>query len=331
MQLTAEQIQIPDEVFQALKGKVFRTRTQRKVVFSVTIGQVFNYHPTTGRRIAPFSGPKVIAKLSPVSTQAIGEYGLNAIRSIIHDQNFVYEGQAESGEFIFYKKEVNFLLNGNLHHIPAAMKLLRVNGNTAEIEDVLDPAEYTYTYTVNRVKTTVNYSKEEVAEMIGVTPETLDELVYTKWTANSPDPQQNITSSFSLIRKEGQGYVTDLYINEEKTDPATYGQKFTHYGKKTTVRLNYVVYNDCTPATADASAGFEKGNFGTCAIAKNHSFSDPYTPSVDLDREFAILEARVCEQPETGKEYRISGHYNLKTEENIPGLIRKTGEGVVFI
>jgi len=329
--LTAEQINLPEEVFEALKGKVFRTRVTRKVTFGVQTGQVFNYHPTTGRRIAPFSGPKVFAKLGLPVSEKIGEYGLNAIHAIIHEHNFVYQGQAETGEFIFFKEEVNFILNGQTYHVPSAMKILRVNGSVAEIEDVIDPSSYTFTYTVNRVKQTVTFSDEEVAAMLNMSVEDFNEAVYTKWIADSPDPLNNITSTFAIVTNSPNGYFTDLYVNEELIGPANYGTRFTHYGKKTGVKLNYVMYNSCTPATADASAGYEAGNFGACAKSNNHDWATPIDFPFDLEKEYAVLEARVCEQPETGKEYRTHGYFDIKTNQPIPRLHRKTGEGVIFI
>jgi hypothetical protein len=329
--LTAQDIQLPEEAFEALKGKVFKVRQTRKVNFRVSIGQVFNYHPVTGRRIAPFSGPKVTAQLSPITTLTIGEYGLNAIRSIIYDQDFVYQGQAETGEFLFFKEEVNFTLSGVTHHIPAAMKILRVIGGSAEVEDVIDPSEYSFTYTVNGVKTTVNYSSDEVAAMLNLTPEQFEASVYTKWIATSPDPTTNITSVFAIPIKTDEGYVTSLYVNEQIIDPANYIAKATHYGKRTSVKLHYIAYNDCTSESADSSAGYESGNFGACAKFNNRVASEPIDLPFDLTKEFAVLEARFCEQPESGKEYRVSGYFDAKANEVIPALPRKTGNGVVFI
>jgi hypothetical protein len=321
--LTHEKINLPEEIFEALKGKVFKTRTVRQVTFTEGIAQAFNYHPTTGKRIAPFTRVQVKARLLAPVTRTLGEYGLNAIHSLIHDQDFAYQGQAETGEYLFFKDEVNFTLNGQSYHIPSAMKVLTVDGSGATLETVSDPTQYTF-----KGKT---YTAEQVAAMCGLTEAQFNLEVYDRWDANSFDQSTHITSTFAIVRETNGGYITDLYVNEVETDPTTYSQKFTHYGKKTSVKLNYVIYNDCTPATAETSAGFEAGNFGTCAVIKNHAWNTPIDFAFDLERKYAILEARVCEQPETGKEYRTSGYFDMKTNQPIPRLHRETGEGVVFI
>jgi len=316
-------INLPEELFEAMKGKVFKTRTVRQVTFTEGVVQAFNYHPTTGRRVAPFTRVQVKARLSTPVTRILGEYGLNAIHALIHEHNFEYQGQAETGEYLFFKDEVNFTLNGQTYHIPSAMKMLTVTDTGATLETMSDPTQYTF-----KGK---SYTEEEVAALCGLTEAQFNQEIYDRWNAINQDQSTHITSTFAIVREVELGHVTDLYVNEELTDPATYGQKFTHYGKKTSVKLNYVMYNSCTPDNADTSAGYEKGNFGTCAIVKDHSFSNPIDWNFDLEREYAVLEARVCEQPETGKEYRTHGYYDIKTNQPIPRLHRKTGDGVVFI
>ena len=321
--LTAQMINLPEELFEAMKGKVFKTRTVRQVTFTEGVVQAFNYHPTTGRRVAPFTRVQVKARLSTPVTRTLGEYGLNAIHALIHEHNFEYQGQAETGEHLFFKDEVNFTLNNQTYHIPSAMKMLTITDTGATLETMSDPTQYTF-----KGK---SYTEEEVAALCGLTEAQFNQEIYDRWNAINQDQSTHITSTFAIVREVDGGHVTDLYVNEDAIDPATYGQKFTHYGKKTGVKLNYVMYNSCTPENADASAGYEKGNMGTCAIVKGHAFTAPVAYAFDLTREYAVLEARVCEQPETGKEYRTHGYFDINTNQSIPRLHRKTGEGVVFI
>jgi hypothetical protein len=312
---TPEFLGLPQEVIDILKNRVITAQTIRTP-------QLFDTWVRTGGIPAMRRETRV---RQSTRTSNLNGYALNWMHSQVHDSDFVYIGE-QSGSHVFRKEAVHFSLYGTEYYIPAQNIFVSAEG---KIDVSIERT--TYSYASNRQR--VELTSDEVATLAGVSVETLYDWDIDTYTTQERNTSTHICNGFVKVETMLEGLVPTLYINGEQVHPSQYGNFTTMQGTRTSLRLNAVVYNDCTAETADASAGFEAGNFGACSIVKGIT-SFPFAVEFDATKEHAVVEFRYCELTgagnETGKEWRWHGYFNLKTGEQIPALIRKPHPDAVF-
>jgi hypothetical protein len=118
-----------------------------------------------------------------------------------------------------------------------------------------------------------------------------------------------MTNTFALISESGGAFTAKLYINLVETPVSAYNQKFTHYGKKNSIReFRWLEYNSCTALNSSPSAGYSAGSFGLCS----NTIANPtqaFTPNFDPSRKYATLEGQFVENAGGGKEYITHCHW----------------------
>jgi hypothetical protein len=312
MILTEQFLGLPQPVIDLLKDRVVTAHTIRTP-------QIYDAWVRTGGIPAMRKETKVRQSTRTITLNA---YALNLLHSRVHEMDFVYMGE-ESGAHVFRKEAVHFTLHGTEHRIPAQVMYVNPNGTIDTLTEAIE-----YSYVTNRQR--VYYTAEETAALAGVSVSTLYDWDRDTMTTQVRNTVTHICNAFVELNLTGSALQAQLYINGIARDVSEYGNFTTMQGTRTSLRVNIVTYNDCTPETADASAGYEAGNFGACSILKDTDPNLQFIPDADLTREHAVVEYRFCEQPETGKEWRWHGYYDLKTQQQIPSLIRKPHPDAIF-
>jgi hypothetical protein len=353
---TPEFLGLPQEVIDIAKNRVMRNERQRTVKFYTKNTPQYAFDRAGRRYITGFK--RETLPYLTTTQRNNNAYALNWLHSKVHEDGYEYSGQDEQGRHIFFRDEVEFWLP---NFVLTAERAARINDQspferdqytphpdggyicyqhpsaffvTEQNDEVIvewlnDPEQYNYIGTVNGRRQTIVVSDDVVAETLGMTIEQLNEEVKTTWHGVNVSAGQ-IANAFVVVDSNVNGTIEpSIYVNGTLTAPSQYGNFTTMQGTRTSLRLNAVVYNDCTAETADASAGFEAGNFGACSIVKGIT-SFPFAVEFDPTKEHAVVEFRFCEQPETGKEWRWHGYFNLKTGEQIPALIRKPHPDAIF-
>ncbi len=309
---TTDFLGLPQELIDILKDRVITQRISRAP-------QIYDTWIRTGT--VPALRKETRVRQSS-RTSSLNGYALNWMHSQVHENDFVYLGE-QSGVHAFRKESVAFSLYGKEHYVPSQNIFVDQNGKI----DIASESTG-YSYVTNRKR--VEFSAEEVAAMAGVSVDTLYDWDIDTLVTAERNTSTHICNAFVKVSDFETGLIAELFVNGNPTAPNQYGQLTTMQGTRTSLRVNIVTYNDCDASNADGSAGYEAGNFGTCSIAKNVDPTEPFTPSVDISREHAVVEYRFCEQPETGKEWRHHGYFNVKTGQQIPSLIRKPHPDAIY-
>lgn len=242
-------------------------------------------------------------------TVTLPGYALNIVYDRVHGEDYIYLGE-QGGSHVFRKYAVHFSLNGTDHTVPASTMYVNADGSIDTVTE-----QVTYTVVINRQRVTL--TAQELADRFGVAVDQILEWDRDTIVTQERNPETHICNVFAAI---GDGHESYLLINGIET--SNYSEYITAHGTRTSLVLHHLHYNGCTAENADPACGSEAGNFGLCSKNKMYIF--------DLYKDFAITEYRYCEQPESGKEFRISAYYDWKEKQQLHSLPRIPVPGAIY-
>jgi hypothetical protein len=325
-QLTAEMLQLPQEVFDAVKNVVLTTRSTGG--YSVKPRYERVSAAEWSKRQADYKAALLAARLSGKPTSSVprpsayewknywtptrksepfGMLLLNYVHDLVHSMGFEYKGKDADDKFVFeYTADTWLDANGREYtNFVDTIKIYKNNANTWYVEQTDNQNEQLYE--VQGIWTV--FSREQISQQSGWPIETVNsnELDYMYGTER--DPSTHLCSIFPRWSEDGTEFGTYLNCKLANSDLKLSSLINEAGGRYGDYDIRMAALNSCE-VPVDHKDAESTGNFGECfgqwfeteEDAKSFTFDYDFSKPVAV-KSFSVEWAR----PGTGQ---VNGHYN---------------------